>query len=80
MIIKKTQKLEARLNTYVKIRLYSEVSILLRSRQVRQVHKSCTFRPVILYKLMKVKALGKHSLHEKTAASVLLKPFISSNE
>jgi len=31
-------------------------------------------------KLMKVKALRKHSLHEKTAASVLLKLFISSNE
>ena len=31
-------------------------------------------------KLMKWKALRKHSLHEKTAASVLLKPFISSNE
>jgi len=31
-------------------------------------------------KLMKGKALRKHSLHEKTAASVLLKPFISSNE
>ena len=31
-------------------------------------------------KLMKRKALRKHSLHEKTAASVLLKPFISSNE
>ena len=30
-------------------------------------------------KLMKGKALRKHSLHEKTAASVLLKPFISSN-
>ena len=27
---------------------------------------------------MKEKALRKHSLHEKTAASVLLKPFISS--
>ena len=27
---------------------------------------------------MKGKALRKHSLHEKTAASVLLKPFISS--
>jgi len=33
-----------------------------------------------LIKLMKGKALGKHSLHEKTAASVLLKLFISSNE
>jgi len=31
-------------------------------------------------KLMKRKALRKHSLHEKTAASVLLKPFISSYE
>ena len=30
--------------------------------------------------LMKEKALRKHSLHEKTAASVLLKPFISSND
>jgi len=29
---------------------------------------------------MKRKALRKHSLHEKSAASVLLKPFISSNE
>ena len=33
-----------------------------------------------LIKLMKGKALRNHSLHEKTAASVLLKPFISSNE
>jgi len=31
-------------------------------------------------KLMKGKALGKHSLHEKKAASVLLKLFISGNE
>jgi len=31
-------------------------------------------------KLMKGKALRKHSLHVKTAASVLLKLFISSNE
>jgi len=31
-------------------------------------------------KLMKGKALRKHSLHEKIAASVLLKLFISSNE
>ena len=29
-------------------------------------------------KLMKGKGLRKHSLHEKTAASVFLKPFISS--
>jgi len=31
-------------------------------------------------KLMKGKTLRKHSLHEKTAASVLLKLFISGNE
>ena len=31
-------------------------------------------------KLMKGKALERHSLHEKTAASVLLKLFISGNE
>jgi len=30
--------------------------------------------------LMKGKALRKHNLHEKTAASVLLKLFISGNE
>jgi len=35
---------------------------------------SCTI------KLMEGIALRKHSLHEKTTASVLLKPFISSNE
>ena len=32
------------------------------------------------FKLMKGKALRKHSLHEQTAASVLLKLFISGNE
>ena len=32
------------------------------------------------FKLMKGKTLRKHSLHEKTAASVLLKLFISGNE
>ena len=31
-------------------------------------------------KLMKGKAIRKHTLHEKTAASVLLKLFISRNE
>jgi len=31
-------------------------------------------------KLMKGKAPRKHILHEKTAASVLLKPFIGGNE
>jgi len=38
----------------------------------------CAYRQEL--KLMKGKALRKHSLHEKTAASVLLKLFISSNE
>jgi len=33
-----------------------------------------------IIKLMKGKALRKHSLHEKTAVSVLLKLFISGNE
>jgi len=35
---------------------------------------------LIIIKLTKGKALRKHSLHEKTATSVLLKLFISSNE
>ena len=39
---------------------------------------SCVFSD--LYELMNGKALRKHSLHEKTAASVLLKLFISGNE
>jgi len=34
----------------------------------------------ISIKLMKGKALRKHSLHEKTADSVLLKLFIKGNE
>jgi len=33
-----------------------------------------------VFKLMKGKSLRRHSLQEKTAASVLLKPFISSYE
>jgi len=41
---------------------------------VRTVSLNCEI------KLMKGKALRKHSLHEKTAASVLLKLFISGNE
>ena len=40
-----------------------------------------TANTIELYiKLMKGKALRKHSLHEKTAASVLLKLFISGIE
>jgi len=39
-----------------------------------------SLKKVTNIKLMKGKALRKHSLHEKTAASVLLKLFISGNE
>ena len=39
-----------------------------------------SFKLLFYIKLMKGKAFRKHSLHEKTAASVLLKLFISSNE
>jgi len=38
------------------------------------------FLSIKIIKLMKEKALRKHSLQEKTAASVSLKLFISSNE
>ena len=44
------------------------------------VNKHDLFEHVGKIKLMKGKALRKHSLHEKTAASVLLKLFISGNE
>ena len=45
------------------------------------ISRTCTTCTVVrIIKLMKGKALSKHSLHDKTAASVLLKPFISSNE
>jgi len=52
------------------------ISILSKSISMRVTH--CVF--VSKLKLMKGKALRKHSLHEKTAASVLLKLFISGNE
>jgi len=44
------------------------------------VHSKYTQSLLVKLKLMKGKALRKHSLHEKTAASVLLKLFISGNE
>ena len=55
---------------------------------MRECHVYIPFAPKLLHhenkrrhiKLMKGKAPRKHSLHEKTAASVLLKLFISSNE
>jgi len=46
----------------------------------RQVDVIMIIYQSLIKKLMKEKALRKHSLHEKTAASVLLKLFISSNE
>jgi len=36
--------------------------------------------PIVKIKMMKGKAPMKHSLHEKTAASVVLKQFISGND
>jgi len=63
-------------------------SLLICQQKKKQIarmppHTSFTKRRVTcggIIKLMKGKALRKHSLHEKTAASVLLKLFISSNE
>ena len=44
------------------------------------INGAISMRDVPIFKLMKEKALRKHSLHEKTAASVLLKLLISGNE
>ena len=59
--------LETRLSTNEKLTRELKDSVTFISEQYDSV-----------LKLMKGKALRKHSLHEKTAASVLLKPFISS--
>jgi len=48
------------------------------AKKYRYTAAHCQFE--LLTELMKGKALRKHSLHEKTAATVLLKLFISSNE
>ena len=48
--------------------------------KVKYIHAIVYWHRYSITKLMKGKALRKHSLHEKTAASVLLKLFISSNE
>jgi len=56
---------------YINLRMYLHVCNALR-------HYNCTH--CLNNTLMKGKALRKHSLHEKTAASVLLKLFISGNE
>ena len=71
----------------------SEMSCWCRGQTMGQAveKEECLFRQCVFsqrclfcwqkfIKLIKGKALRKHSLHEKTAASVLLKPFISSNE
>jgi len=59
-------------------------STLLRSKMylLKESHLQVQheLRSMTCFKLMKGKALRKHSLHEKTAASVLLKLFISGNE
>jgi len=58
----------SQLNISIEVKLLTCVSVM-----GRKVNKQSQI------KLMKEKA-RKHSLHEKTAASVLLKLFISSNE
>ena len=60
-----------------KIWLHNDV---VRGDFLQPPHRHKTTAVVSNIKLMKGKALRKHSLHEKTAASVLLKLFISSNE
>ena len=55
-----------------------EYSILLNNFNTKTYFHNIHFQ--IFNKLMKGKALRKHSMHEKTAASVLLKLFVSSNE
>jgi len=49
-------------------------------KTLRKVKVSLMLSPIAWIKLMKGKALRKHSLHEKTAAAVLLKLFISGYE
>ena len=60
-----------------KIWLHNDV---VRGVFLQPPHRHLTPAVVINIKLMKGKAFRKHSLHERTAASVLLKLFISSNE
>ena len=51
--------------------------VCVKLRGTREYVVVVSIRPI---KLMKKKALRKHSLHGKIAVSVLLKPFISGNE
>ena len=57
---------------------YSNIHFLLITYiwYICKIPRTC----ILFIKLMKGKALRKHSLREKTAASVLLKLFISGNE
>ena len=58
----------------------SEVWGFHNGNAIERIHMQFCKRLLGNFKLMKGKALRKQSLHKKTAASVLLKPFISSNE
>jgi len=61
--------------------MYFYAFCILTSKFVSKISSCIRKVGNILYiKLMKGKALRKHSLHEKTAASVLLKLIISGNE
>jgi len=64
---------------YVKMTLWCQQSIMFAPTNWRGGMRNL-WTYTCLIKLMKGKALIKPRLHEKTAASVLLKPFISSNE
>ena len=62
---------------------YNDNFMIILTTFIKYILNACGYWYLILnfeIKLMKGKALRKHSLHEKTAASVLLKLFISGNE
>ena len=59
--------------TYVSLKLHGYLTL----DKFHYISRSNTFQSI---KLIYGKALRKHSMHEKTAASVLLKLFISGNE
>jgi len=81
--LKKTEdasSLSAKKLTNVKLNLKRTASLDLCYTKIQKLEDDLNERCCIDNKLMKGKALTKHSLHEKTAASVLLKLFISSNK
>jgi len=59
---------------------YNVSKLGLYSKSDQLLDQTLLHNRTFIIKLMKGKAPGKHSLHEKTAGSVLLKLFISSNE